>query len=184
MEAKMILQARAAKILSVLVLAVAVFSADLVFAEDAKGSLVLGIRTKKGQSLSAPDPGKSNYLKTYEGGFVVSEYGARYYCLWDITRERDRRVYVRMEFENPADKGRPLVEESVIDPGKKSLYVATDYVQGLALDHQYLIKVFLYKDAEKKVLIDQLDQPVRSYVDMRNKKVTVKPGAERTEMKK
>ena len=70
-------------------------------------------------------------------------------------------------------KNEPIVEEGVIDVKAQSLNVATQPVEGLKMYSNYLVKVYIYEDKEETVLLDQLTQEVKSYVDTRNGRLLI-----------
>ncbi len=150
--------------------------ASLVFAGTIKEILISGIRSQEDQFLFDPKPQTSKYLKTFQGGFYVSKYGARYYCLWDITQDRDKNLYVRMELEDPLHKKKPIIQEGVIDPKTQSLHVAYGPIEGLKIYGFYRIKVSLYSDEAKAELVDQLTQDIKSYVDTRKNRLMIDKG--------
>lgn len=139
--------------------------------------LVSGIRSQNDQFLFDPQPQTSKYLKTFQGGFYVSKYGARYYCLWDIiTKDRDKNLYVRMELEDPLHKKQPIIQEGVIEPTAQSLHVAYGPIKGLKMYGFYQIRLYLYDDEAKTELIDQLTQNIKSYVDTRKNRLLIDNG--------
>ncbi len=151
-------------------------SNTIVFAGTTKEILVSGIRSQDDQFLFDPKPQTSKYLKTFQGGFYVSKYGARYYCLWDITKDRDKNLYVRMELEDPLHKKQPIIQEGVIDPKAQSLHVAYGPIEGLKMYGSYRIKVYLYDDEAKAELVDELTQSIKSYVDTRKNRLLIDKG--------
>lgn len=159
-----------------LLLIVFVFCSPFVSADTIKEILVSGVRSQSDQFLFDPKPQTSEYLKTFQGGFNISKYGARYYCLWDITKDRDKNLYVRMELDNPLDKKNPIVEEGVIESAAKSLHVAHGPIEGLKMYGSYRIKVYLYSDEAKTELVDQLTQNIKSYVDTRKNRLLIDNG--------
>jgi hypothetical protein len=165
------------KFLTFFLILCSVLVSHFVFAEEEiKEVLVSGIRSEKDQFLFDPKPRTSEYLKTYQGGFYVSKYGARYYCLWDIVKERHKSLYVRMELENPLNEKEPIIQEGVIELEAHSLNVAYGPIEGLKMYGNYRIKVYLYDDEAKENLVDQLTQEIKSYVDTRDKKMVVDGG--------
>lgn len=159
-----------------LLLAFVFCSNAILFAGTIKEVLISGIRSQKDQFLFDPKPQTSKYLKTFQGGFYASKYGARYYCLWDITQERDNNLYVRMELEDPLHKKQPIIQEGVIEPKAYSLNVAYGPIVGLKMYGIYRIRVYLYNDEAKMELIDQLTQDIKSYVDTRKNRLLVDNG--------
>jgi hypothetical protein len=145
--------------------------------EKIKEVLVSGIRSQSDQFLFDPKPRESEYLKTYMGGFNVSKYGARYYCLWDIVKDgRTDPLYVRMELQDPLKSKEPIIQEGIIEPGAKSLNIAYGPIAGLKMYGIYKINVYLYSDEAKTNLLDQLTQEIKSYVDTRKGRILIDDG--------
>lgn len=155
------------KTLHLLTILIFLFTSACVCAAPQPEILISGVRTADNQFLFDPKPQESEYLRTFQGGFNISKYGARYWALWDIIKDRDKLLYVRIELQNPSNKKQPIVHEGVIPPNNQSLYVASNPISGLKMYGIYRIDVFIYEDEARTSVVDRMTQKVKSYVDTR-----------------
>ncbi|MCB9771589.1 MAG: hypothetical protein H6754_03480 [Candidatus Omnitrophica bacterium] len=135
--------------------------------------LISGLRLSTDPLHVDPDPQSSPYLLTRVAGFKVSEYGARYFCVWDIIKERDKTIYVRIELENAFNKSKPIIQDGIIGMNAQSLNVVFGPIPGIKMHQMYQVKVTLYNDEARIQEIDQLTQDIKSYVDTQDKDVKV-----------
>ena len=147
-----------------------------VAAVTAKEIFVSGIVNGENQHRFDPKPSSSQYLRTKKGGFNISEYGARYYCMWDIIKAHPDTMYARVELFNPANRRVPIVEEGVITPSNDALYITTPPISDFKMLEIYQIKVFLYKDKNKAVMIDHLEQNIKSHIDTQDGQIIADRG--------
>ena len=135
--------------------------------------LVSGLRLPTDPLRVDPDPQSSPYLLTRVAGFKVSEYGARYFCVWDIVKERDKTIYVRIELENAFNQSKPIIQDGIIGMNAQSLNIVFGPIPGIKMHQMYQVKVTLYDDEARTQEIDQLTQDIKSYVDTQVKDMKV-----------
>jgi hypothetical protein len=131
---------------------------------------------QQGHNATEPRPQKSKFLKTYTGGFAVSERGARYALLIDVITKRSKDYIIKAEYEDPSNK-KPIIQEGRLPHKDKSISLGTDYIKGLKIKKDYTVKVYLI-DTDTLQTVDTLIQKVRSYIDTTGDKVIILKGLE------
>lgn len=129
-----------------------------------------------GHNITEPRPQKSKFLKTYTAGFAVSEQGARYALLIDAFTKRKKDYLIKAEYEDPHHKN-PIIQEGKLPHKDKSISLGTDFIKGLEIKKDYVVKVYLI-DIDTHEVVDTLTQKVRSYVDTTGDKVIIIRGLE------
>ena len=119
----------------------------------------------KGATYADPQPAKSKYFKTFEGGFCTSVKGARYWLLADIIKKVPNDLWVMVEYDDPLDPNNPFVEEGPVVAGSKSFRYGSDYIKGLEMYRSYQMKLILYDSKDKKEILDKFTQHIKAYID-------------------
>ena len=144
-----------------------------------KEVLVSGIQYQ-GSTRIDPRPAKTKYFKVYQGGFKISQYGARYWLLADIIQAVPGELWAVVECENPVEHDKPFVEEGPVKAGTKSFfYDGSGPILGLKMSAKYQVKVTLYDSKNKRRILDQLIQQIKSYVDTTGDTVLMAKGMPR-----
>ena len=144
-----------------------------------KEVLVSGIQYE-GSTRIDPRPAKTKYFKVYQAGFKISHYGARYWLLADITQAVPSDLWAVVECDNPIESGKPFVEEGLVKTSAKSFfYDGSGPILGLKMSRKYQIRVTLYDSKNKKKILDQLTQQIKSYVDTTGDTVLMAKGMTR-----
>lgn len=128
----------------------------------------------EGATVVDPRPVTSKYFRVFQGGFKTSRRGARYWLLTDIIKEVPNDLWVEVKCENPMDSRKPIVEGGPVKAGAKSFYYdGTGHLLGLKMFETYRVKVVLYDSNDKKEVLDQFTQKIKSYVDTQSDKVLI-----------
>jgi hypothetical protein len=135
---------------------------------------VRGTRTKE-SNVTEPKPKEGKVFKTLHAGFAIHGKKAAYYWRGQITTPGN--YYVRIEYENPADKERPLVNDMELPERAVDVeFSSPDFVRGIRIYGDYKMKATFYGGRDMKVVIDKVEQTVRSYVDTTKEEVRVFKG--------
>jgi hypothetical protein len=162
---------------------VSVVIAVLVVTSSVRGAervMVMGTY-QKGSNFTEPRPKKSEFLQTIHGGIGVIGSDAAFYLLTKVIKKPEKRLYVRVDYENP-DGGSPLQNDMWFEPSfERMLFSAPHFVKGLRSYSNYVITVRIFPSRQARDPIDTLRQTIRSYVDTRGpkaqfyKRLKVKP---------
>lgn len=144
-------------------------------ARAADPPLVSGV-WHKGHNITKPRLKSSKFMKTLEGGFLVLPSAAAYRLEIEISLSLSTPYFMRAVFENPAERGKPFVEEAVISEAQKVLTLTHGPVRALRISGDYLITVSIFRGKGDAEPIDVLEQRVRSYVDTTGPAVRMKGG--------
>jgi hypothetical protein len=135
---------------------------------------VRGTRTKE-SNVTEPKPKEGKVFKTLHAGFGIHGKKAAYYWRGQITTPGN--YYVRIEYENPADKKKPLVNDMELPERAVDVeFSSPDFVRGIRVYGDYKMKATFYGGHDMKAVIDTVEQTVRSYVDTTKEEVRVFKG--------
>ena len=110
-------------------------------------------------NATPPDPVESQFLVTRLALFkVTASEGVSYHAEFEVKQPFDKPVYVTVEFENPADPHAPFLAKPKLMAGEKDLFADSEGFRAIRNPGQFLIKVSLYEDAPRKVLIGTHEQ--------------------------
>jgi hypothetical protein len=79
-------------------------------------------------------------------------------------------------FENPADRNKPFVEETVVSQPQKVLTLTHGPVKGLRISGDYRVTVKIFRRKGDTEPVDTLEQKVRSYLDSTGAVIRIKGG--------
>jgi hypothetical protein len=128
-----------------------------------KTLLMIGIALMATSAVQAtpPDPVESRYLITRRAIFVVtSQDGIRYNLELEVKQPFTKAVYATFEFENPADPATPFVAKPKLLPGEQFLAAESDGFRAIHNPGAYTVKISLYEDAPRNILIGTHEQKV------------------------
>jgi hypothetical protein len=135
----------------------------------------------KGADTTLPRPVTSKYFKTYRGGFRLTAEGAYYLLHADVIRDREKPLYVVVEFENPLDPQHPTRYDGPLGPKDRSINPSHGPVHGLRIYESYWVKATLYESKDSATPIDVFTQNIRSLVDTRGEQPVVYGGLKEKE---
>ena len=144
-------------------------------AETAEPPVVSGI-WQKGHNITEPRPKSSKFMKVLDGGFLVVSSAAAYRVYIEMSSSLETPYFMQAVLENPADRTKPFVEESVISQHEERLTLAHGPVEGLRISGDYRIVVKIFRRRGDEEPIDTLVQKVRSYVDTTGPGLKMKRG--------
>jgi hypothetical protein len=115
-------------------------------------------------SLGAtPSPAKSEYFKSELGDFVFQRgpnggfESCRYMVGLRLLKFPEGALYLRTQFENPADASDPFVVDTVMSHGDQTCEIESPTFRGLRSQHVYKVEVLIFDSPERK-------QPIGSHV--------------------
>src|SRR5687767_2001390 len=112
----------------------------------------------------APELVESEWLVTTGGGFKVDgdvrhqEGRLRYLLQFRLRKPVTETLHVTVEFENPEDRNLTLFTEYDVLPGTTRFGVVSDMFAAIRLRGQYLVKVWIYADVNRKQLLGTHEQ--------------------------
>lgn len=87
-------------------------------------------------------PIESEYLKTTVGSFLLNRDREVQYVVWcDVIKEVPEEIVLRIEYENPVNRAKPIVQESKLSPGQKVLKLESPVLPGIQNLHIYEVKI-------------------------------------------
>lgn len=98
---------------------------------------------------AAPAATKSDYLQTTGGGLSIAK-GKNplfYSLILKVRQELSAPLYVRSFFERPGTPDDPLIADSTIEPGKRTIFIESPLFQGIDNDSTYSVTIVLFDDA-------------------------------------
>lgn len=78
------------------------------------------------------------------------------------------KVYQRAILENPEDRNKPFVYESVLDSNRKASQVFHAPLKNIAMGKKYKLSFEFYADEKRTKLIEKVTQDIRSPIDNTN----------------
>lgn len=138
----------------------------LLRAADAPIEAALVVGTfQPGQNASDPQPQKSEYLETTQGGVLIAGDNAGLYLFTKVIKRPLQHFHVVVEFQNPSG-GAPIRNEVLFKNTATELHFSTPgYLKDLKNYGEYEVTVRIYISKESKKPVDTLKQTIRSYVD-------------------
>lgn len=97
---------------------------------------------------AAPAAAKSEYLLTTGGGLSIAK-GKKplfYSLILRVRKEISAPLYVRSFFERPGKSEDPLIADSKIEPGDRTVFIESPLFQGIENDTTYSVTIVLFED--------------------------------------
>ena len=144
-------------------------------ARAAEPPLVSGV-WHKGHNITEPRLNSSKFMKALEGGFLVLRTATAYRLEIEASPNLSTPYFMQAVFENPADRKKPFIEETLVSEPQKVLTLTHGPVKALRISGDYVVTVKIFRrkgDAEPN---DVLEQKVRSYVDTTGPALKMKGG--------
>ena len=115
-----------------------------------------------GGQRTQPAPARSEYLRTEDVRFVLErgESGVDCALAFAIIKPRDRSLYLRTIFENPAGRQR-LVVDSKVSRSTSHFSVRSPAFLSIEPYHVYRVRVLIFDAPDRKHLLSEHVQSVR-----------------------
>lgn len=166
--------------------AFAVGDGDWVYVRDYDVDLPIYVQGTymKGSNVTEPKPQESKYLKVDNAGTVIVEAGVGFFLNVTIKKRPPTKYYITVEYPNPEDPARPLINDVPFNPLHENLVLSSpEVIKNLAGYGDYDVIIRVYKDENSMELVDTLTQTIRSYVDTREEDVRIFEKAMKTVLK-
>jgi hypothetical protein len=135
---------------------------------------VSGVNIAGASNVTEPRPKKSSYLETLAGGIILIERGAGFFLNVKILKEPESKLYFKIEYPNPANPSKPLINDIEYEEGMVALHLSSpDVIWGLKGYARYTIKVSVFSKKSDSEPIETLTQSVRSYVDTQDNEILI-----------
>ncbi len=116
-----------------------------------------------------PDPVESQFFITRTAIFWgTPSLGLRYELVLKVKQPFTKAVYATVEFENPSDPNAPFVAKPKLLPGEEFLNAESDTFRAIHNPGLYTIRINLYEDAPRKILIGTHEQKVAFDIPKKN----------------
>jgi hypothetical protein len=123
--------------------------------------LCLAFVATSAESATPPDPVESQYFITRTAIFWgTASLGLRYEIVLKLKQTFAKPVYATVEFENPLDPAAPFVAKPKLLAGEELLNADSDTFKAIRNPGVYTVKISLYEDAPRKILIGTHEQKV------------------------
>ena len=97
---------------------------------------------------AAPAAAKSEYLLTTGGGLSIAQGKEPlfYSLILKVRKELSAPLYLRTFFERPGKPEDPLIADSKIEPGDRTIFIESPSFQGVKNDTTYSVTIVLFED--------------------------------------
>ncbi len=128
-----------------------------------------GCATLERADLKPPGASTSEYLKTTLGGFRCDTKAKliRYSVGFKILKPLPDPAIAQVEFENPRDPTRPLVNGKKLTSNDTQFSIESPPVRGLQAGHNYEVLVRIISDANRITPIASHRQLIRSEINQK-----------------
>lgn len=132
------------------------------------------------EGADGPRPAKSEYFAAESAGFIVRGERVAYFLNLRVLKiPPDERPKIRIEYENPRRRKKPLTETKPFPPTAARIQlISPALLKGIKRGKTYRIRVFLQEDVSTRESLDRLEQTVVAFVDDRGDGVEIATGIE------